>query len=268
MPITYVRCVHRKPVPDPIPAILEELEEESTILLFDPVAEATVIGVGDLYRRLDLGLRASEVIIFRGADPTFLDALEADPVLPDFLEGKRVLALVGAAKAGGSAPELYKLERYPAPDKPISIDILRQAELTAILQRSEAIFTSDEYHFELPSGLHAEKFVRLADAFRSIYDIRRITDWVLPHLEGPTVVIADTGSMLPLLIDLREQAQSRFGWNVEISTLDRYPQDAVAVSDAVTAIHNRPMVADTKGTGAESLSHKGNIRGLSGVEVG
>ncbi len=52
MPITYARYVHRKPEPDSIPATFDELEEE-TILLFDPVAEATTIGIGELYRRLD-----------------------------------------------------------------------------------------------------------------------------------------------------------------------------------------------------------------------
>jgi hypothetical protein len=251
MPITYVRYVHRRPDPDPIPATFEELELEETILLFDPVAEATITPIGELYRRLGMGLRANDVVIFRGAGPSFLEALKQDQILPEFVGEKKVLALIGANESDQPAPVLVEVPGFSPPEITISINNLREAELTAILQRTQAIFTSNEFHYELPSGLHAEKFVRLGDAFRSVFDVRRITDWVFPHLTGNTIVIADTGSLLPLLIDLREQARTRFNWNVEISTLDRYPQDAVAVSDAVTAIRNRPRVADTLGTSRE-----------------
>jgi hypothetical protein len=247
MPITHVRYLHRKPDPLAVPVNFEELEEDHTILFFDPVAEATVINVGELYRRLEIGYRANEIVVFRGAEMSFIEAIERDPILPDFLADKQVLALVGHTATGQPAPHFHRIPRYTTPSRDLSIDLFREVELTAIMVRSEAIFAHKEYHFELPSGQHAEKFVRLADAFRSIFDIRRFTDWVLPRLTGPTVVIADTGSMLPLLIDLREQARNRFGWHVEISTLDRYPQDAVAVSDAVAAIHNRPLVARAKG---------------------
>jgi hypothetical protein len=221
---------------------------EGTVLLFDPVLEATSISIGDLYRRLDAGLRASEVIIFRGTDSNLIDAIEKDPLLESNLSGKAVMALVGAITTGATAPSLVPIKKFPAPPRPPIIEDLRTAELTAILQRAQAIFASDEYHYELPSGFHAEKFVRLADALRSVYDVRRITDWLVPYLEGDTVIIADTGSMLPLLLDLREQVGQRFGWNIEISTLDRYPQDSVAVSDAIAAVRNRPAVVNAAAT--------------------
>lgn len=248
MPITYVRCVHRKPEPEPKPATFEELEQEETILFFDPVAEATVTNVGELYRKLEIGHRANEIVVFRGAEMSFVDALNNDPILPDFLADKKVLALVGHTDARQPVPAFCKVPKFAPLERELSIDLFREVELTAIMERSEAIFADKEYHFELPSGQHAEKFVRLAEAFRSVFDVRRFIDWLLPHMAGDTVVIADTGSMLPLLLDLREQARARFGWHVEISTLDRYPQDAVAVADAVAAIHNRPPVAKAKGS--------------------
>src|SRR3954453_18445364 len=96
MPITYARYVHRKPEPDALPATFEGREDD-TILLFDPGAEAPRLTVGELYRKLEHGLRASEVVVFRGADLDFLDAVARDPVLPDNLTGKRVMALVGDA---------------------------------------------------------------------------------------------------------------------------------------------------------------------------
>jgi len=243
MPITYARYVHRKPEPDVFSLSLEELEEES-ILLFDPVLEATTTGIGELYRRLDIGLRASEILVFRGAGIELDAAIDRDPLLPDHLGGKQVFALIGGFEPASPSPVLRPILKFAAPAARPRIENLREAELTAILQRAQAVFASNEYHYELPSGLHAEKFVRLGDALRSVYDVRRLTDWVLAYLKGDTVVIADTGSMLPLLIDLREQAASRFGWRVEISTLDRYPQSALNVAEAIAAARNRPMVAD------------------------
>lgn len=243
MPITYARYVHRKPQPDAIPAIFEELEE-NTILLLDPVLEATQHSIGELYRRLDLGLRASEIIVFRGARPDLIDAIQADTLLPDNLHGKKVLALVGESPGPGRGPQLLPIPKFDAPNKSPRIESLRQAELLGIFRRADAVFSSDEYHYELPSGLHADKFVRLGDALRSVFDVSRMGDWVLGHLRGNTVIVADTGSLLPLLIDIRERAAARFKWNIEISTLDRYPQDMVAVSDAIAAVCNRPAVVE------------------------
>lgn len=246
MPITHVRYVHRKPEPEPIPAAFEELEPDNLILMFDPVAEATVIPVGELYRKLSPTYRASEIVVFRGADPSFVDTLAKDAILPGLLADKKVLALVGETERPGQLPRLCEVPSFAAPDVRLQINGLREAELYSILDRSQAIFTSDEFHYELPSGLHAEKFVRLADALRSVFDVRRLTDWILPHLSGDAIVLADTGSMIPLLIDIREQARSRFNWAIEISTLDRYPQDPGVVSDAIAAVRNRPMYFKAK----------------------
>src|SRR5436309_9525814 len=112
MPITHVRYVHRKPEPHPVPANFEELEQDETILFFDPVAEATVTNVGELYRKLEIGHRANEIVVFRGAEMSFVDALNNDPILPDFLADKKVLALVGHTVAGQPAPAFCKVPKF------------------------------------------------------------------------------------------------------------------------------------------------------------
>jgi len=67
---------------------------------------------------------------------------------------------------------------------------------------------------------------------------------------------------------LREQARTRFGWNVEISTIDRYPQDGVTVSDAIAAVRNRPMVVaaagEKMGSTREIFFHISRTRRLQG----
>jgi hypothetical protein len=230
--------------------VCEELDDRS-ILLFDPVLEATTLRIGDLYRRLDVSLRSREVIVLRASDYSTLELIRTDPILSPQLSGKGVLALVGPVNGVSKRPELVQIDGCPVPDEPVQIDHLCQVELNAILERSGAILAHDNYHYALPNGFHAPKFIRLANALRSIYDIRRITDWLLPHLDGVTVAIADTGSMLPLLINLRERALAEFGWRVEIATLDRYPQDTVSISEAIAAVRNRPVVVAAAAAGID-----------------
>ena len=54
--------------------------------------------------------------------------------------------------------------------------------------------------------------------------MQRIADWLLPYVSRRAIVLADTGSMLPLLHSLREQAKERLGWEVAIITLEEYPR--------------------------------------------
>jgi hypothetical protein len=242
MPVTYARYVHRKLPPATYSSVFEQLEEDS-ILLFDPVLEATTTGIGDLYRRLDLGLRSSEIVIFRGDSEDFVGQIEADPLLKSALTDKQAMALIASGGSAQAFPQLHPIVGFTPTHRLPPIESLRHVELIATLMRAGAIFDSGDYHYQLPSGWHAEKFVRLGDAFRSPFDIRRISNWLIPHIHGDTVVIADTGSMLPLLLEIREQAHVRFGWRVELATFDTYPQDDVAVVDAIAAIQNRPIVA-------------------------
>src|SRR5262249_50829676 len=124
---------------------------------------------------------------------------------------------------------------------------LCQAEVESILRRSGAIFESSAYHYVLPyQERHAEKFIRLADALRSVYDIDRILDWLLPEIKGDTLLIGDTGSMLPLLLRLREHAWKAANYRVEIATLDKYPEARIDVAAAVQAVMNRPFVTGAR----------------------
>ena len=113
------------------------------------------------------------------------------------------------------------------------------------------MFESKEYHYGLPSGWHANKFVRLGDALRTIYDVQRIAEWLLPYVSKHTIVVGDTGSILPLLMALRELAKSHLGWDVAISTLDEYPRDKLAIMDAVQAANKRPAVVTAQYLEAE-----------------
>src|SRR4051794_28588024 len=103
MPITYVRLVHTKPQPDVFRATFEELEEES-ILLFDPVKEATGAHAADLYRRLAPSIRLSDIIVFRGTGEEFVRSLEGDATLRGLLSGKLGGALVSVPSPESPGP--------------------------------------------------------------------------------------------------------------------------------------------------------------------
>ncbi len=151
--------------------------------------------------------------------------------------------LVGALSVGSPGPQWHRVGDAPLPDGLPPITDACQAEVEAVLRRTKAIFDEKHYHYALPSKRHADKFVRLGDALHSVFDSHRIAEWLLPHLSRHTVVIGDTGSMLPLLCSLKEQAQ-RLSLSVEIGNLDRYPLSKGEVKDAIEAIKDRRAVVD------------------------
>lgn len=246
MPITYVRLVYTKPIPDVFEVRFENLEDDN-ILFVDPVLEATTETIGKLYREvLARFLRMYDVIVFRGSGPDFVQAIADDPALKLLLPQRQGGALVSSANTLNE-PAWVPVPGMNQPARLPHLDSLRQAEVEGILRRTGAVFESGVYHYVLPyQDRHAEKFIRLADALRSIYDIDRILDWILPAITGDTVVIGDTGSMLPLLLRLREHVQRASGFKVEIATLDKYPEDRVDVTARIDAIKNRPFVATAK----------------------
>lgn len=243
MSITYVRLVYTKPTPDVFERRFEGLLEEDNILLVDPVLEATSKTIGDLYREtLARYLRRHDVVVFRGSGPDFVTKIAQDDVVKDFLPRLQGGALVGRATSM-QGPVWAEIPGMSVPARVPPLESLRQAEMLGILRRTGAIFESDVYHYVLPyQERHAEKFIRLADALRSVYDIDRILDWLVETITGDTLVIGDTGSMLPLMLRLREHVEETTRFKVEVASLDKYPEDRVDVTARIRAITNRPFV--------------------------
>jgi hypothetical protein len=251
MPITYVRMVHSKPVPFTFRSPIEQ-DTPNNILLFDPVLEATDVGVPDLYRLVDTGLTANDIVIFRGAGTEFVKRLREDRVLHTLLRPGQGVALASGQSESLPGPNWGSISEdgHLPPDLP-ELDVVCHFEVKVLLYRNRAVFASGEYHYALPSGWHADKFVRLGDGLRNIYDVHRIAEWLLPFTSRRTVVLGDTGSMLPLLQSLREQARARLGWDVAITTLDEYPRSRLSVQEAVEAANRRPPVATARAAGVE-----------------
>jgi hypothetical protein len=251
MPITYVRMVHSKPTSFTFRSPIEH-DTPNNILLFDPVLEATSTGVPDLYRLVDSGLTANDIVIFRGAGADFVSRLREDRVLHTLLRPGQGVALASGASEASPGPNWYPISDDGSlpPDLP-ALPFVCHFEVQVLLYRNRAVFASEEYHYALPSGWHADRFVRLGDGLRNIYDVHRIADWLLTFVSKRTIVLGDTGSMLPLLQSLREQARSRLNWEVAIATLDEYPRSKFSVQEAVEAANKRPAVTAALAEGIE-----------------
>jgi hypothetical protein len=87
-----------------------------------------------------------------------------------------------------------------------SLDVLerwlRAMELQSQLDQTGAIYRPHDMHFQLPSGVHADAYIRVADAFDNITIVSRLADWLQHRLTPGTVLLSDTWTTLPLLQEL------------------------------------------------------------------
>lgn len=193
------------------------------ILLFDPVLERSADTPGDRFRRLDAMLRHVDLVVFRVADEVAKRRLSDDPILRERASHTPVAALLGGMEPSQLAPRLeFVFEGAQCADLP-QLEDLRQAEVLPILFRTGAIFRNREHHFELPSGRHADQFVRIACALRDVVEVRRMTDWIMPFVTPKTMVLADSGSILPLLAEIAYRSLRLFRWEIPADCLEMYP---------------------------------------------
>ena len=204
-------------------------------------------------------------MVLRGVLPHIRDTVANDPVLRKEVASKTAMALVGGTHRDHPGPSLVELPGYAQPfDPPPKLANLRQASWNPSLHpRGQS--PAQEQPLRAPSRKHAERFIRLADALRSHHDVSRLVDWVMEYVTSETVVIADTGSLLPLLFHLR--TARRFGWGLEIASLDEYPFEKVGLIGAIDAIKNRPEIAwrlAAVSLPGASVSHSGSSSAISG----
>ena len=140
------------------------------------VPEGTQLGIGQVFRELEPSLKVTDGIVFRGVWPHIRDAVVRDPILRDEVGDRPVMALVGGTELAHPGALLRPLPGFRPFDQQPSLGCLRQAELEALLQRTGAIYTDENVHYGLPSSYHAQKFIRLADALRSLHDVSRVVD--------------------------------------------------------------------------------------------
>lgn len=220
---------------DQLPRDFDDLFPDSIVFLYDPRIEHGSASIGNRFRLLDAGERLADIVILRG-DASLLNAVDTDMLLSRLLKDTPTYVLA-PAEGDPSAPTLSRpvwQAGQPEASSLLGADairILRHAEVNAILMHSDALWHGDEIsHFELPSGQHASAFVRIAEALGDPFDIERMADWILPYLTENTIVLADTGGLMALLLQLRLIVLKRFGWDLTIDAFQQYPQAPIDIN--------------------------------------
>lgn len=176
------------------------------VLIFDLAGEIRTPSLRDRLLSLEVGGRFDHVLL-RGVSD-FLHAEITDS------EGRRELNerfaetpvwLVGMTER----PALLAMNDRASAITPLEQERLlascAHAEVQAALFWNKAIWHDSSYHFVVPSGHHADKFIRIGDIFADPLNVARMADWCAHLAAPPCVLVADTFTLLPLLqgIELR-----------------------------------------------------------------
>ena len=125
-------------------------------------------------------------------------------------------------------------------DPPVNQDAVlshaRSVELQALLRRSNAVWEPTTYHYRLPNGEHTDTFIRFADAIQSPQDAYVLACWLSDRLSNGVGIVADTGGLTPILIQL-ETFMARYGLGVAgMAILEAYPAGRPMVRRTVESV--------------------------------
>lgn len=217
----------------------EEVESlGGSALIFDPVLERYDSSPGDRFRKLESTLRLVDSVIFRVSSQDHAQIILEDPILRDFAKYQRIMVLVIDIRSERhSRPLLLELSGAMAPFQESICAAIGKLEVMFILTTSNAIYERHDVHYVLPSGRHAQKFVRFADALINPIDIVRIADWVMPHLIGASGVLVDSGTILPLLYEICDRLRVSPQSYVEV--LQAYKSENYHIRDQVRELKRR-----------------------------
>lgn len=150
------------------------------------------------------------------------DAHSAAESRPPYAARQGPRLLIDATRPG--------LSFHPVGD--LTLAEIRQADLADVLSASRSrcvVCASANHHFALPSGAHANQFVRLSDAFVDIQTVDRVAYWIALQIQAqaplmptkPFALLVDHPSMLVLAA----RVQRLVSMPLEVVAFPTYPSD-------------------------------------------
>ena len=212
--------------------VFEDLVPDRRIVVYDLLLE---LGTADLQEHLDaLGpaYRDADALIVRSSRATDLASLGE---ITASIE-QPLWALLRTDEAFVPLP---LTPTASAQQLPVDVATLRSVEVRSLLELSNALRHEDEYHYVLPSGLHTDTFIDIGRLFQSYVNVQRIADWVEDVVDAQTVLLTDTGALLPLLIEVQNRTWKRHGYQPDIHVFEEYPDTVLAVEQKVRTIQSR-----------------------------
>lgn len=212
----------------------DEIAPGQRIVLYDLLLETGAEPVHDRVNALSLEYRDSDAIIMRASRGTTHEELAP------------LAAAVTARPVWGLLRSNEPFQTYPlnaaarAALFPLNMPTVRNAEVHFLLQRAKAIHREeDPHHYVLPSLLHTDTFVHVGALLQSYTTVHRVADWLEDTLEDHTVLLADTGALVPLLLELQARAKERFDYQPPVYVFDRYPDTILDVQAMIRTIQTR-----------------------------
>ncbi len=158
----------------------------------------------------------------------------------------------------GGAPRVYWADRVPPVSENSLLARSCAVELLSLLEMGNGIWSPADYHYRLPSGMHSETFVRVADALRRPRDAAAFATWLLPRVSDQVGILLDTGTLTPLVSSLETLMQLR-EWRLgPVAVLDDYPRTRVDTMRAARTASG----GGGQALGLLSVSSSGRIRDL------
>lgn len=181
--------------------------------------------LGKSLPRSGVGYANADLLILRGADERLPARLEkSEEVQKNIAEGQAVLCLVGQTESGGG-PSLIRPSWAPNVEHEPDLETLREIEMYGLLIGRKAILEAPDTHYEISSGAHVPRYVRLRNALESPRDCHRVCDWLLPSIpDGGQVVVAHRG-LGALEATLKARLERRSKGTVEIHRLPRFDEN-------------------------------------------
>ncbi|MDQ3821709.1 MAG: hypothetical protein M3321_00510 [Actinomycetota bacterium] len=225
---------------------------DSLVFLDVPLGADAALG----FRRVSAGTyRHPGMILVRAAGEIRLDELHK---VRDALKiGAPIARLV---QQPGAAPRLDGEPPREAVDSLTPDVIFRRAravEVAALVEWSDAIWDRPKFHFELPSGLHTDIFIRLADAIREPRDAAVLASWLTPEMTDGLGVVLDSGTLSALVEALRAEMAAASMTLGPVAVLDQYPRTHL---DTLSAVSYAAQ-AGTGAVGIVSVNVSGQLRG-------
>lgn len=209
---------------------------DNHVVMYDLMLERTGYSVLDRIRDLDPSLRNVSCLVLRVRRQSFMEQLQGDDLFHKVLPNVPVAVLAGGIK--GESMRLFELPPLRPPTFSLDINELRSAEILAILDRNGAIWgPHDDFHYEIPSGNHTASFIKLGQALQDPVEITRIGDWILPGLDENVGIVGDNGTLLPLLLTIRNEAREIYNWDIPIRVIDSYPSDPAVIQDVANDLY-------------------------------
>lgn len=229
------------------PQLFGTLEGRDSLLFVDVDDGADVASLRDVPHAY---VTSARMLLFR----TTQQAAE----IPDLLRRFDLVGRGGLLRqpVGASASiEWSPSDGEPSPpDDAARLARARRIEMRALLGWGGAVWTARTHHYLLPSGLHANAFVKAGHAIGEPRDAEVIASWMLDRFDAttPTALVIDTGTLSAVALALKVKAGELLG---DVVILEKYPATDVDVERVVDSASRSGRIA-----GLISVCSSGGLR--------